>query len=146
MKEILEEPTGNTYKQLVELAFSVCDEFTLVKREQLDLNENAQQLLKELKPYIKEIKKQNEWPGTKLLGHYADVYYFDCKQELKEILIRNTDRLYQWVQPELLEDLCFFKNKNVWLVTIAHEREGRIFPTDHNEIQRITEIEGMLIS
>ncbi len=145
MIEILEEPIGNTYKQLISLAFNICDEFILVKRDQIDLSKSSETLIEELKPYIKEIKKQDEWPGTRLFGHFADVYYFDCQQELKELLINKADRLYQWMQPELLEDLCFFKSEEEWLITISHENLGVIKTTDRNEILRIREIEGIMI-
>ncbi|WP_248628182.1 hypothetical protein [Paenibacillus durus] len=145
MIEILEEPVGNTYKQLISLAFNICDEFILVKRDQIELSKNSELLIKELKPYVTAIRKQNEWPGTQLLGHNADVYYFDCKPELEQLLTNKAERLYQWMQPELLEDLCFYKNKEEWLITIAHEIQGFIKTTDRQEILRIREIEGIMI-
>ncbi|KOY17409.1 hypothetical protein [Paenibacillus xylanivorans] len=145
MIQILEEPTGVAYKQLVSLAFSLCDEFILVKRDQIELNEDGKRFIEEIKPYIKEIKKQEGWPGTQLFGHYADVFYFDCNEELKQILLRKVDRLYEWLQPELLEDLCFYKNNKEWLVTITHEKEGIIKTTDNQEILMIREIEGIMI-
>ncbi|MUG68977.1 hypothetical protein GNP94_23775 [Paenibacillus campinasensis] len=145
MIQILEEPIGVTYKQLISLAFNICDEFILVKRDQIILNENGKTFIDELKPYIKEIRKQEEWPGTRLFGHYADVYYFDCKDGLEEKLLTRVDRLYEWMQPELLEDLCFYKNGEEWLVTIAHENEGFIKTTERQEILKIREIEGIMI-
>ncbi|WP_270168634.1 hypothetical protein [Paenibacillus sp. SYP-B4298] len=145
MIQILEEPTGVTYKQLISLAFTLCDEFILVKRDQIELNEKGQTFIEELQPHIKEIRKQEEWPGTRLFGHYADVYYFDCKGELLEILLTKVDRLYEWMQPGLLEDLCFYKNGEEWLVTIAHENEGFIKTTERQEILKIREIAGIVI-
>jgi|GEM_PF-6118236 len=47
--------------------------------------------------------------------------------------------------PDLLEDLCFFKNKEVWLLTTAHEQLGFIATTDRVEISMIREIEGIMI-
>lgn len=146
MKHFLEEPKGTTYKELLDLAFSLCDELLLVKRDQLELNKNAENFIEDIKPYIKEIRKQDEWPGTTLLGHYADVYYLYCNHELKEIFKRKTERLYQWLTPELLEDICFFKNGEVWLATVAHEEIGVIMTEDQNEIKKIREIEGILLS
>lgn len=145
MIQVLEEPVGSTYKQLISLAFNICDEFILVKRDQLELTETTEILIEELKPYVKTEKKQEEWPGTRLLGHHADVYYFDCKPELEELLINKANGLYQWRHPELLEDLCFFKNNAVWLMTTAHEKLGFIQTTDRVEISMIREIEGTMI-
>lgn len=146
MKEFLEEPKGSTYKELLNVAFSICDELLLVKRDQLDLNENGKKFIGEIKPYVKEIRRQDEWPGTTLLGHYADVYYFDCNQELKEILIRKTERLYEWLTPELLEDVCFLKNGEVWLATVAHEKIGVIMSQNQNELEKVRGIEGIIMS
>jgi hypothetical protein len=146
MKEFLVEPKGTTYKELLDLAFSICDELLLVKRDQLDLNKNAEEFIEDIKPYIKEIRKQDEWPGTTLLGHYADVYYLYCNQELKEVLIRKTERLYQWLSPELLEDICFLKNGEVWLATVTHEKIGVIMTEDPDEINKLRGIGGIIIS
>ncbi|ANY75269.1 hypothetical protein BBD41_23320 [Paenibacillus ihbetae] len=145
MIQILEEPVGSTYKQLISLAFNICDEFILIKRDQLELTKKTEVLIEELKLYVKTVKKQEEWPGTRLLGHHADVYYFDCKPELEELLINKANGLYRWRHPELLEDLCFFKNNTVWLMTTAHENLGFIKTTDREEISMIREIEGIMI-
>ncbi|MBO2942637.1 hypothetical protein JJQ72_01390 [Paenibacillus sp. F411] len=146
MKKFIEEPKGTTYKELLNVAFSICDEFLLVKRDQHDLNENGEKFIEEIKPYVKEIKRQEEWPGTTLLGHYADVYYFHCHQELKEILTNKTERLYQWLTPELLEDICFLKNGEVWLATVAHEKIGVIMSKNQSELERVIGIEGITMS
>jgi hypothetical protein len=145
MIQILEEPVGHTYKQLIKLAFSICDQFILVERDQLAVNENGKQLIADLTPYVKVIKKQDNWPGTQLLGHEADVYYFDCEPELEQLVLERADRLYQWVCPEKLEDLCFFKQGKPWLVTSAHEQIGWIKTTEWEEILRLREVEGLMI-
>lgn len=146
MKEFLEEPKGTTYKELLNVAFSICDELLLVKRDQLDLNENGKKFIGEIKSYVKEIRRQDEWPGTTLIGHYADVYYFDCNPELKEILLSKTERLYQWLTPELLEDICFLKKGEVWLATVAHEKIGVIMSENQNELEKVRGIEGIIMS
>lgn len=79
-----------------------------------------------------------------MLGHYADVYVFDCISELKNIITDQADRLYEWVQPDSLEDLCFYKNNSEWLITVAHEQLGFINATEKSEILRIREIEGIM--
>jgi len=145
MIQILEEPVSHTYKQLVTLAFAICDQFILVERDQLAVNENGKRLMDELTPYVKEVKKQDEWPGTRLLDHYANVYYFACVPELERIVLERADSLYQWVWPERLEDLCFFKQGMPWLITSAHEQIGWIKTTVWEEILQIREVEGIMI-
>lgn len=145
MIQLLEEPRGVTYQQLISLAFSICDEFILVKRDQIELSGKGEEFLKEIKPYIKEIKKQDNWPGTQLFGHNADVYYLDCKNELQEILLTRADRLYAWMRPELLEDLCFYKNGEEWLITTAHEEMGSINTKESQDILKLREVEDIMM-
>jgi len=143
--KILEEPKGDTYKELLSLAMEVCDEFILVKREQISINESGQNLLTVLKPFLKEMKRQDNWPGTGLLGHYAEVYYFNCSDDLVETLTSKTEGLYSWMLPSLLEDICFFKNGSEWLVTISHEQMGWINTNDKDDIIKLSKINGLKI-
>ena len=140
MIEILEEPIGDAYKKLITLAMAVCDEFILVKRDQLPLNQSGHNFIERIKPFLKEIKKQDNWPGTRLSGHYADVYYFKCTEELIEILTSSVEGLYSWIQPNTLEDLCFFKNQKEWLVTVSHERMGRINTSEESEVLKLKDM------
>lgn len=56
MIQILEEPTGVTYKQLISLAFTICDEFILVKRDQIELSEKAKHSLRNYNTYKRDYK------------------------------------------------------------------------------------------
>lgn len=53
----------------------VCDEFILVKRDQMELEPEGVELLEQLQPFLKKVIKDDYWPGTRLMGHYADVYF-----------------------------------------------------------------------
>lgn len=140
---LTDEPKENTYKDLINVAFDICSEFILVQRDQIALNEESQLLLNRLKPYVKRQEKQDYWPGTMLLGHFATVYYFDCNQELKCIIENEVNRLYEWMQPDKLEDLCFYKDNKEWLIVTAHEKIGTIKTDEQDEIKRISNINGI---
>lgn len=142
--ELLEEPVGDTYRQLLSLAFNVCDQCILVQRDQIPISLNDGKLMEELKPYIQEVRKQEEWPGTQLMGHYADVYYMACTKELEQLLLTKADRLYAWTQPYLLDDLCFFRNGQVWLINVAHEQLGYIYTEDWQDVLKLREIDGLM--
>ncbi|WP_058303081.1 hypothetical protein [Gorillibacterium timonense] len=144
MIQILEEPVGEAYRSLISLAFKICDELILVKRDQLPLNESGQDLITQLRPYTRIIRKQESWPGTALFGHFADVYYLPCTEMVKDILLSRTTGLYDWLQPDLLEDLCFYKNQSEWLVTVSHEKRGYLNIEDRSEILELREIEELL--
>lgn len=94
----MQEPTGQTYKTLVQVAMEVCDEFILVKRDQMELEPEGYELLEQLQPFLKKVIKDDYWPGTRLMGHYADVYFFDCSPEAVNILLSYSTSLYSWVQ------------------------------------------------
>ncbi|WP_159888707.1 hypothetical protein [Paenibacillus puerhi] len=144
MIQILEEPYGNTYKSLLKLALNVCDEFILVKRDQIPLFENGNDILKTLNPFLKEVKKQESWPGTCLMGHFADVYYFECREDLVDVFTEHTESLYSWMQPHILEDLCFFKDKKPWLITVSHEKMGWIDTNNVSELEKLKEFKGLV--
>ena len=144
MIRFLSEPKESAYKSLLDMAFKVCSRFILVERHQFTLSDNGKELLDLLKPFLIEIKVQQEWPATKLLHHYANVYYYTVCDEAKELLIRYSTGLYSWLDPNLPEDLCFFKDESVvWLTSIAHEEDSWIDNLTDDEANTIISIEGL---
>lgn len=140
---ILQDPTGQAYKTLIQVAMEVCDEFILVKRVQMELESEGYELLERLKPFLKEIVKDDYWPGTRLMGHYADVYYFRCSTDAVDILLSYSTSLYSWVQTRVPDDLCFLSQGQPWLINTAHERESHIV-TDVEEVLNRLEESGLL--
>ncbi len=76
------DPKGEIYKQLIDLAFNICDEFVLVTYillEYGELNQNGKSILENLKPSLKEIKEQFYWPGTyRPIGRTFLIHTFIC--------------------------------------------------------------------
>lgn len=140
----MQEPAGNTYRTLIHLALEVCDTFILVKRDQMELEPEGLELLERLQPYFIETKKDDGWPGTRLLGHYADIHYISCSPAAADILLAYTHSLYSWVQPRLPDDLCFLKGGQPWLVNTAHEHMGSLHTEEEEELVRL-EKSGLLI-
>ncbi|MEK4104972.1 hypothetical protein NST28_12905 [Paenibacillus sp. FSL R10-2791] len=135
----MQEPTGQTYKTLVQVAMEVCDEFILVKRDQMELEPEGVELLEQLQPFLKKVIKDDYWPGTRLMGHYADVYFFNCSPEAVDILLSYSTSLYSWVQTRLPDDLCFLKQGQPWLINTAHERESNLITDVNEELNRLEE-------
>jgi hypothetical protein len=64
-----------------------------------------------------------EWPGTKLMGHTARVYWYRVTPELIAALKGKVRSLYEWVFPDLPEDLAFYWPDGSGLLgTCSHER------------------------
>mgnify|MGYP001267564752 CR=1 FL=1 len=82
------DPKGEIYKQLIDLAFNICDEFVLVTYilpEYGELNQNGKSILENLKPSLKEIKEQFYWPGT-YCSNLAYVHYYNTDNNAREII------------------------------------------------------------
>lgn len=122
---ILSEPTGEEYRSLLRALFPFSRQVLLVVRSTAPLSEFGRQILKELEKDLVLQEKRCEWPGTRLLGHTATVYIFALTSHCLDVLVCRADRLYQWQQPTLPEDLCFLRNEmDPVLTTIAHERDA----------------------
>ena len=137
--DLLEEPTGGSWRGLLNVAFDYCDEFLLVTLPLNPLRQSAMGILHRLSPFLLSRDQRSEWPGTKLWGHTAMVYRFQLASYTKEILLAAAAGPYSWLQPELPEDLCFLRPAGTpWLVTIAHERDGYLdlSPEERTAINR----------
>ncbi|WP_105616760.1 hypothetical protein [Vallitalea okinawensis] len=138
------EPIGKGYKELIDLAAIYCNEFILVKRFEDDLSKNADCLLKHLSGFLVEIKDQEEWPGTRISGGYAKVYYYILNNTTKEIIKKYSKGLYSWRGPLLLEDLCFLKEgRKPWIINIAHEQFSYMNNNTDDEINELKAIKGI---
>ena len=139
-------PKDMTYRDLIELAFDICDEFVLVVRNDISKTDNIYDILWELQYSLKEVKEQFEWTGTLYGGEEPVlVYYYDTDNHAKETLKQASNSLHDWVQPNLPEDLSFIKNHVPWLVNTSHEDESYIKTEDNEEIDKILRIEGLKI-
>lgn len=140
------EPKGNVYRELIDIASSVCSQFILVIRDSINLNDNAIKSLSDLKPFLQETKQQQEWPGTQLLRDTATVNYYLLNEKSKQILNSYTNNLYSWVQPDLPEDLSFIKSDGkAWLINTSHENFSYVDTDSVDEIRRIKSIQGIKV-
>lgn len=139
-------PKDMTYRDLIDLACEICDEFVLVVRNDVSKTDNIYNILWELQCSLKEVKEQFEWPGTIYGGEQPVlVYYYNTDNHAKEILKKASYSLHDWVQPNLPEDLSFIKNHVPWLINTSHEHESYIETKDKEEIDKLLKIKGLKI-
>ncbi|ADL52271.1 hypothetical protein [Clostridium cellulovorans] len=137
-------PKGEVYRDLIDLAFEICDTFILVVRNDISTTENVDYVLEKLNPSLKEVKKQFQWASIIVCSDIsASVYYYHTDDNAKKILKESANSLHQWVQPNLPEDLSFIKNNELWLSNTAHEYESYILTDDSEEILKIWNIKGL---
>lgn len=124
MIDIVAEPVGQTYIDLLEFATSRCASFSLVWREQFRFEPSALQLADSLTPFLLSEVRTDEWLGTKLLGQQAIVRQYRVADDAIDVLC-SVYGLYDWLQPGYPEDLAFYSSGNIgWLASISHEREA----------------------
>lgn len=120
-------PRDETYRAMLHIATRWCSQGLLVVRPSIELSENADKLIQELKPFVFEQSECASWPGTTLLEGVATVIRFELTPKAISLLVACTSGLYDWQQPQLPEDLCLLRQSGEpWLVSISHEHDGYV--------------------
>lgn len=140
------EPVGDVYQKLIEHASSECGFALLVVRDSLRIADSGQSVLKRLETFLRSATREDEWPGTKLLGaSKAMLYKYELANKVAEILKAEVHSLYEWIQPERPEDLCLLRDDGTpWLVSIAHEKDAYFELTDEEKHRLTNVLPGIL--
>jgi hypothetical protein len=128
---LLKEPTGTIYYQLLSYAQKYCESFLMVIRDTVQKSDSIKKIIDDLQPYILEKDEKSEWPGTILHRGTATVTKYKLNNETLKLLASAVNGLYSWKQPDFPEDLCFLRQDgSPWLVTITYEEDGYLELTD----------------
>lgn len=123
---ITENVKGKRYKQLIDFLSKHCNRFAFVEdRRMMDIEEERLTYIHNMIAYIDEHlverKIQQEWETTKLVDDTAYVFYFNLNHATKQFLKDHSNSLFDWINPELPEDLMFFQDDKCILATCTHE-------------------------
>lgn len=124
--DFVREPRGEVLDQLITAAVVACDRFT-IERSGMELNVRATEVLREFEPYLISCEETSEttrtilWPGdtTTLCTYRLNV-------DSAAVIRAATRRLYDWLEPDLPQCLCFLRGSEPWLVNLAADREGSL--------------------
>ena len=133
----------NSIRILTNNLLNYADTFSFVLREEIEISEQAKTLISDLSTYLIDEKEVQEWPGTKLLIGQAKLYIYHFNQESAFVLCRFNHNLYKWIQPELPEDLIFYKENLPVFISITHE-EDAYFELDDNGFEFLSS-QGLFI-
>lgn len=127
MLMITENVKGKRYKQLIDFLSKHCNRFAFVEnRQMMEIEEERlayiDQLMNEIEEHLLERKIQREWETTKLTGDTAYVFYFQLNNVTRQFLKERSNSLFDWMSPELPEDLMFYQNDKCLLAGCSHER------------------------
>lgn len=143
---IQNEPKREAYNALIDFAFDICEEFQLVVRTDiLQYKDSFLDLNDWFGDAFVEVHEQHEWPSTNLFDDTAKVYYFKTTDEAKRVLKEKAESMFEWIHPELPEDLCFFKDGEAWLSSSSELKELYVYPTSVNEIHALKNIDGLKV-
>ncbi|MBS4210009.1 hypothetical protein [Bacillus sp. FJAT-50079] len=139
---VVENPTDSIYRQLIKVLCANSDQFYFVTRKELTYN---REMLDQFHAYTIETYKTKKWANTITKGSPATVYVIEANRDTCKLLLQLSNSLYDWVAPNLPEDLTFIKNNFVWFTCTTHEEFGGF--TIRSEYYRnlIHQIEGLKI-
>lgn len=118
---LVENPTGETYRQLIQTLCNHSDKFYFITRKELTYNQEA---LNKFEPYLIEKYKTKKWANTETKGPPATVYMIEANKDTCHLLQQLCNNLYDWTAPNLPEDLTFIKNNFTWFTCTTHEEFG----------------------
>lgn len=119
--DLVENPTGETYRDLIKMLCDYSDTFYFVTRKELSYDP---EILAKFEPYIMETYQTKKWANTKTKGPAATVYVMEVNRRSCKLLQQSAKTLYDWVAPNLPEDLTFIKNNFAWFSSTTHEEFG----------------------
>jgi len=145
---LLKDPSKDLYGKLIDYAAGECKFLQLVVRKTMPLGSNGTIVLEKLESYLISKIESSEWPGTKLLEGTALIFRYYFRPECAEILKRAANSLFSWKQPNLPEDLSFFKDdEDIWLASITHEKDGYLCLSKEEKLklfQALPEVQFLL--
>jgi hypothetical protein len=111
------------YKNLLDIAHSEYDAFSLVWRHEFRFLSSAKKISDILEPYLLSEEVTDNWPGTKLIGGLAVMRKYRVSNESIEIL-SVVNEIHEWLAPKYPEDLAFYKGEKLMFASISHEHEA----------------------
>lgn len=101
---------------------------------------NTSKFIEENKRIICSIEERNGLWGKNDKDLYTTTYRFRVCEETRKILNNNFKNVYDWCFPNTLEDLCFYRNDELWFYSISHEGMCDIIMKDEKEEEFLNSI------
>lgn len=132
----LEGINGKKYKLFIDFAIKTCDTVSMVFKKS-DTN-HSEYYFQEEYLLVSEsiIKRENVavHPNTGSCLDNADVLYLKIDAQASSILKR-ADSFFDWNGSQLPEELCFYRDEEIWFTCICHERLVFIHNETSNDVE-----------
>jgi hypothetical protein len=143
---LIGEPKGETYTKLLRFARRHCPEFSLVWRDDVGQNADAEAVRSALLVSLIEERVTTEWPGTKLLAGKALLLRYDFSEAALDVLSA-ARKLFAWKAPDRPEDPAFYDDHGeVWLGVVAHEGIAFFGPAAPRRNVILSNVPGLKVS
>lgn len=120
--ELVREPRGEVLDRLIAEAVGVCDRFTVVLSGMV-LGDRAELVIERLKPFLVGCEKTSETPGSIMLPADAiTLCTYRLDADSAKVIREAARRLYDWVEPDLPQELCLLRQTEPWLINLAADR------------------------
>jgi hypothetical protein len=138
--DITSEPQNDLYKALIDYCKACADIALLVLREPEWIEPSISIFWEQFRTLLIAQENAKEWPGTILASGTATVFKYQITSDLINYFKNEVNGLFEWQQPQQLEDLCFLRRDGtVLLATIAHENDAylKLTEEEHENILRV---------
>lgn len=140
---IVSEPRGEAYVQLLHLLKPFASAILFVIRHEMPLSIGATFFLQRIEKHLIRREERSSWPGTELFGHTASVLVYKYDSEVVSEILSHSSGLYDWIQPELPEDLCILREgEKELLTTVSHEKFSYLVvrPSEEELVRQLASI------
>jgi len=126
MINLISDISNVQFKYLLKGLIQYSNCFQFIIREYNEKSGSVNRLLEKLAPFKQIEEEVREWPGTKLLGKSkATLFRYTLNDKSLAILIDINKGLYDWISPDLPEDLSFFdEGGGILFASITHESDA----------------------
>lgn len=118
------DPKGEAYERLIDFLIERTDKFVLTGWNEPSRHKKRYvEVIRKLKPFLLEQCSMEEMQAKSGANYSEGTYYvYQCCTEAGSVLKEAVNGLYDWLQPDMPEDLCFWDADGAdYLYTIAHE-------------------------
>jgi hypothetical protein len=132
--EFMRNITGADYKEFIDYVYARSDVFGFVVRTDMDQNKSVKDFLDQNKDLITAKKMSHEWAGTITFGEKHEVYFFKTNEESRKVLDA-VDSIYSWRNPDLPEDLFFYRDGKIYFYSTSHEEISGLVIMNEEELE-----------
>lgn len=123
----LSEPRGKVWRDVLNAAADLCSTGLVVVRPEAPLDAEGARCAAALAAFGVSAPP-GAWPGEAL--RTGEILRFALGPETFALLAAASDGPFEWIQPDLPEDLCLLRPDGApWLVVLAHARDASLILT-----------------